>query len=368
MPQRASPGPSPKELEQIRYALDQSAIVATTDVTGRIKYVNEKFCEVSKYERDELIGQDHRILNSGFHSKAFIRELWHTIANGRIWRGELRNRAKDGGLYWVDTTIVPFLDEAGKPWQYMAIRYEITERKRQEQRLAEQAALSSIGEMAAVVAHEVRNPLAGIRSGMQILSSLPEGPEARDLITAIIARVDSLNAVLSDLLAFARVRHVTAAPVEVQSLIADLVSSMRLDPEMQGIEVATPSVDGLVVNADADQLRLVFTNLMLNAAQAMQHRGRITLSAAPEGAREVAITVADTGPGIAENARDRVFEPFFSTKHKGSGLGLPTAKRIVDAHGGRIVIESSPTAGTAVHVILPTSDRSAPDSHTPHER
>jgi PAS domain S-box-containing protein len=354
MPHREFPRPSTNELEHIRYALDQAAIVAMTDVSGRIKYVNRMFCEVSKYERDELIGQDHRILNSGFHSKEYIRVLWRTIANGEIWRGELRNRAKDGSIYWVDTTIVPFLDEAGKPWQYMAIRYEVTDRKRQEQRLLEQAALSSIGEMAAVVAHEVRNPLAGIRGGMQILATLfPEVAEGRELIGDIVARVDSLNAVLTDLLAFARVREIQASAIEVSSLIGDLVSSMTLDPSVAGIEVVTDPGSGLVVNADADQLRLVFTNLVLNAAQAMHHRGCITLSATPEDANTVAITVADTGPGIPVEIRARVFEPFFSTKHKGSGLGLPTARRIVEAHGGRMTIDSSPTGGTAVRVILP---------------
>jgi two-component system CheB/CheR fusion protein len=340
-----------RQLADLKYALDQSAIVATTDVRGRITYVNDKFCEISKYSRDELVGQDHRIVNSGAHPADFFKDLWRTIARGQVWQGEILNRAKDGSPYWVDTTIVPFVDERNHPYQYTAIRNDITGRKHMESRLREQAALARVGQMAAVVAHEVRNPLAGIKGALQILASRrPAGDADVPVMQDIVNRVDSLSALINDLLLFARPAAPRMMTVALDRLLAETTATAKADPLMEAVDV-TLDVPPIQIEGDADLLKSLFLNLLLNSAQAMKGSGRIDVTA-EERRHDARIRVRDYGPGIPEDVAAEMFEPFFTTKARGGGLGLAIARRTAELHGGTLSYEKPDGAGAQMTVTL----------------
>ena len=350
-----------KELGDVKFALDQSAIVATTDLGGAITAVNDRFCEISKYSREELVGKDHRIVNSGYHGADFFRDLWNTIAAGRIWRGEIRNRAKDGAIYWVDTTIVPFLNAQGQPYQYMAIRYEVTERKAAEARLRQRETLARLGQMSAVVAHEVKNPLAGISGALQVVGSrLPADSRDRKILDDIDDRIAALNRMLQDLLTFASPREPVSTPTSVRSVVGEAVAGIRGDPAMAGIRVEIRGGDP-TVPLDREQMHVVFLNVLLNAAQAMERRGTIEvgIETAPG---ECQVAVADRGPGISPPLREKMFQPFFSTKSRGAGLGLPTARRIVEAHGGSLTARPRDGGGTLLTVTLPLREAVGPEA------
>jgi PAS domain S-box-containing protein len=353
-----------QQLADIKRALDHAAIVATTDVTGRIVYANDKFCEISKYSREELLGQDHRIINSGFHSKTFMRELWHTIARGHVWHGEIRNRAKDGALYWVDTTIVPFLDARGKPYQYVAIRADITARKAAEDRLAQQAALARLGQMAAVVAHEVRNPLAGIKGAIQVLMSRRSATDAElPVMRDVVTRIDSLGELINDLMLFARPRAPRPNTFNIRPLLLEAISLLRRDPAGELVEVTVEGPD-VSLTADSELIRATVLNLLLNAAQAMNGHGHVAIAVAKHD-WECSVEIRDSGPGVPQDLRDRVFEPFFTTKARGGGLGLPIARRTAELHGGTLTLSSPETGGSVftltvpVHALAHLEERSA---------
>jgi PAS domain S-box-containing protein len=352
-----SPDDPTRLLEQLRYALDQSAIVALTDHKGIITYVNDKFCEISKYSRDELIGRDHRIINSGFHSKEFIRDLWRTIAQGHVWRGELRNRAKDGSIYWVDTTIVPLLNVEGKPHQYIAIRSDITSRKAAEQQLADQAALTQLGQLAAVVAHEVRNPLAGVKGSLQVLQARQgTPPENKRVIEAMIARIDVLNDKVADILRFARPRAPVIENVELRPVMLDAAMNAEAAAGSgnPGIHLADTAVS---IRADAEMLKEILLNLLLNACQAGSSE---PIDVLVSRERDVChIEVADRGEGFKDADPERLFEAFHTTKKSGTGLGLAIVRRLLSLQGGTVTLRRRDGGGAIARVTLPATPQKA---------
>jgi len=345
-----------RQLQDLRYALDQSAIVAITNQKGTIQYVNDRFCEISKYAREELLGQDHRLLNSGYHTKDTIRDLWRTIARGNTWRGEFRNRAKDGSLYWVDTTIVPFLNDKGKPYQYLAIRYDITERKSVEQQLMQQRTLARLGEMAAVIAHEVKNPLAGIYGALQIIGGrMDESTVEHKILQDAQERLHDLSTSLEELLDFARPRQLHMDEIDVAELVYDTTRLVKAMPEFveAGVEVSCSACDA---TGDAQALRETFLNLALNGLQATAGKGHLSIML-QEHSTSYTLEFRDNGPGIPAEKRTRVFEPFFSTKIRGTGLGLATVRRTIERHGGTVELECPETGGTIFRLVLPLNPR-----------
>jgi len=347
---------SDKNLEDIRHALDQSVAISTTELDGRITYVNEEFCEVSKYPAGELLGQNPRVLNSGLHPVEFFRDMYGTIGSGHVWRGEIRNRAKDGGLFWVDTTIVPVVDDEGRAHQYIAVCHDITERKRAEATFRDQEALARLGKLAAVVAHEVRNPLAGIRGAIQVIGRRlsPQAAE-QPIIKEAVARIDTLNSIVEDLLLFVRPNKPVLMPVAIADVVDNTISLFSQDPKHAGVRVHIEPTD-LMVNADAEQIKLALFNLVLNGAQAMRGSGEISISANRAGACHE-IRVVDQGPGIPEEVQEHLFEPFFTTGHGGTGLGLVTARRILEGHGGTVRLECPAGRGTTAILQLPARGR-----------
>lgn len=365
-----------KELADIKFALDQSTIIAITDQRGIINYVNDEFCRISKYSREELLGQDHRIINSGYHPKDFIRDLWTAIAAGQVWKGELRNLAKDGSIYWVDTTIVPFLNSEGKPYQYVAIRHDITQLKLAEEQILRQAAelqraaqLSFVGELAAGLAHEIKNPLAGIQGGVDILIRRRDknDPE-REALEGMRHEVQRIDGTVRALLDRARPRLASVRASSLTDLVGRAVSLARAQLTNTAtksgsvtIEFEAPE-DPLTISLDPALIEDAVLNLIINAIDAVNGEGHVKLSVArvpnddPAGFGEEAIVeVSDNGSGISEEDLKRIFNPFFTTRPGGTGLGLPAVRRIARAHGGRVEVTSTLGEGSSFLLHLPIS-------------
>ncbi len=362
-----------RELADFKAALDAHAIVAITDARGRITYVNDKFCAISRWPRAELLGRDHRIINSGHHPKAFIENLWQTIRAGQVWKGELKNRARDGSIYWVDTTIVPFLDAEGKPFQYIAIRAEITARKLLEEHNAQmvqelQAANRELNDFAYIVSHDLKAPLRGIGSlASWLITDYADklGAEGGRQLGLIDSRVKRLGALVDGILAYSRAGRgrEQRLMVELDPLVRNSVELLA-PPAHIAIEIASPLPSVVIEVFKAQQ---VFQNLLSNAIKFMDKpAGRVVVNCAAEGdAGDAAglvwhFSVADNGPGIEARHFDKVFQLFQTLaprdKIEGTGVGLALVKKIIELEGGKIWLESSPGAGATFHFTLPRSD------------
>jgi PAS domain S-box-containing protein len=359
-----------KELADVKHALDASTIVAITDVEGTIVQVNDKFCEISKFSREDLLGQNHRIINSGHHSGEFFKEMWKTIAHGEIWRGDIKNRAKDGTYYWVATTIVPYLDESGKPKQYVALRHEITERKEAEaalveanrrireeqQKLIQTEKLSSIGLLASGVAHEVNNPLSGVLACVKALRERKIVAERQDeYFRTALDGLERIQQTVRGLLDFARQRPPSAESVEIAEVLA---SALRLlAPALRNkdlhIESAISPLD-LTAYADRSHILQALVNVLLNAIYASPESAPIYIHGDVSGGR-TRIVIRDTGPGIPQEILARVCDPFFSTKPEGegTGLGLSVTLGLMKSNDGDLDIKSEVGAGAQVALLLP---------------
>ncbi|MBB6452306.1 PAS domain S-box-containing protein [Salirhabdus euzebyi] len=342
-----------KELEDVKFALDHSSIVAITDQRGRITSVNDKFCEISKYSRDELIGQDHRLLNSGYHTREFFQVLWRTIASGAIWKGELRNKAKDGTFYWLDTTIVPFMNEEGKPYQYLAIRNDITERKRTEEIINRQDKLAAIGQLAAGVAHEIRNPLTSMKGYAEFLT-LDEKDEARrEYLDIILDEIERVDSIVEDFMVLAKPKPELMEVKNIVPVMKNVLSLLEFEAKKQKININFEYREALMkVVIDENRMKQVLLNFIKNAVEAMPNGGTINVSAFLED-QQVHLSIADTGVGIPEEKLKKIGEPFFTTKETGNGLGLMISFKIIDSHNGKVYVESELNKGTTFHILLP---------------
>ena len=366
-----------KGLADIEFALDQSTIVAMTDVKGKITYVNDRFCEISKYSREELLGQDHRIINSRYHSEEFISKLWRTIGQGQVWRGELRNRAKDGSIYWVDTTIVPFLNEKGKPSRYVAIRHDITSRKHAEdeiRRLNEQLeqrvrqrtaqleeANKELESFSYSVSHDLRAPIRHIGGFAKMLqnraaSELDE--TGQRYLRTIMESADRAGGLIDDLLSFSRMgrTEMRETDIEMDRLVREELADLRFETNGRNIDWIIGELPE--VRGDPSMLRLVLQNLLSNAIKYTRNHDPavIEVGSTTEG-EEIVFFVRDNGVGFDMAYANKLFGVFQrlhgAEEFEGTGIGLATVRRIVQRHGGRAWAEARPGGGATFYFSLP---------------
>ncbi|WP_282140819.1 PAS domain S-box protein [Cytobacillus oceanisediminis] len=342
-----------KDVNDIKFALDQSSIIAFTDEKGTITNVNEKFCEISQYSREELIGQNHSILNSGLHSKEFFKNLWKTIGQGEVWKGEIRNKAKDGSYYWVHTTIVPFLNANGKPYQYLSIRNDITERKKTEEVLHQQDKLAAVGQLAAGVAHEIRNPLTTMKGYTEFMQLDETHEERQEYLSIILDEIDRVNNIVEDFMVLAKPKAAELEERDIIPIIKNVVSFLEFEARNRNVKIGFEYQQDIIqIECDENRLKQVFLNFIKNGIEAMPDGGNITVRAGIIN-NQVQIAIKDTGVGIPQEKLKNIGEPFFTTKKNGNGLGLMVSFKIIESHNGKVFIESELNKGTTFNIVLP---------------
>jgi PAS domain S-box-containing protein len=356
-----------------QFALDAHAIVAVTDVAGTIIYANDRFCAISGFPRAELLGANHRILNSGHHPRGFFTDMFRAISAGNTWHGEICNRAKDGSIYWVDTAIVPFRDHSGKVEQYVSIRTDITARKLGETELlkakeAAEAASRVKSEFLAAMSHEIRTPMNGIIGMSELLEDTALNQEQSRMLRVIRTSGENLLRIINDVLDLSKLEagRLTSELGEfsLAEMVNDVCSLVGVQARTKQVSVsfAFEGVRQGIVRGDAGRLQQVLTNLVGNAVKFTAAGSvRVCVSpgmASPE-AEVVRIEVSDTGIGISEEGRSKLFQPFsqvdsgHNRRYGGTGLGLAISKQLVELMGGRVGCESTLGAGSTFWVELP---------------
>ena len=333
-------------------------VIVALDEQGRVSLINRKGCEILGCDPGSIVGSDWFENHIPRRMRDQVRAVFRKIIAGtadvtEYFENPLLTRT--GGERIIAWHNAPLKDTHGRIIGTLSSGEDVTDRRRNEERLRQQEALARLGQMAAVVAHEVRNPLAGISGAVEILQGrAPEGSADREILTTIRERIGILDQSVEDLLRFARPRNPHFVSVPVRELLHDTARLLTDDRKLSDLNVSISGPD-VVIRCDADMIREVFLNLFLNAAHAMETRGRIDVQIEAEDG-DCRVVVADDGPGISPAVRHRVFEPFFTTKTQGTGLGLPIARRLVELNGGEIGLAlDAPGTGTTIEVRLPLS-------------